>query len=166
MKRFDNKKHHCRFCSFSSDRKYNRDVHETRKHSPEAKNESGQFTNLEQFSYDKVNQMIQPSPSFFSSSFSINDLAFNLNSDETDEKIRREKKSFNKIMLKYVHKVVLPSLPSLPSRNSQLNYSESKYVITAANIIRQFYPHILPKAYKNYNCKNAIRHFLKHFLIF
>lgn len=91
MERYANKKHHCGFCSFSSDRKYNRDVHETRKHSPEAKNEFGQLTNLEHFSSNKVNQMIQPSPSFFSSSFPINDLAFNLNSNETDEKIRREK---------------------------------------------------------------------------
>jgi DNA-directed RNA polymerase subunit RPC12/RpoP len=167
MERYANKQHHCRFCSFSSDRKYNRDVHETRKHYPEGKNGSGQFTNLEPFSSNKVNQMIQPSPSFFSSSSPINDLAFNVNSNETDEKIRREKeRNFNKTMLKYVNKVVIPSLPSLPSRNSQLNYSEAKYVIPASNIIRNFYPDILPKAYKNYNCKKCSAPFFEAFFNF
>lgn len=88
-----NKQYPCRFCSFSSDRKYNRDVHETRKHFPVAKSESSQLTNsLKQFSYNKVNPMVQSSPLSFSSSSIpiINDLPFNLNSNDTEEKTLRE----------------------------------------------------------------------------
>jgi hypothetical protein len=88
----DNTKFYCRFCSFSSNRKYNRDVHETRKHSPKMINESSQSANLEPFSYSNVNPMIPTSPPGFSSlSIPIIDLDFNLNSIETEKKLEKMK---------------------------------------------------------------------------
>jgi hypothetical protein len=147
-----NKQYSCRFCSFSSDRKYNRDVHETRKHSPVVKSESSQLTNsLEQFSYNKVNLMVQPSPLSFSSSSIpiINDLPFNLNSNDTEEKTLREnERNYKKAFWKFYNTVVLPSLSS---RDSQLNYYQSNHVMPPVYVLHN----ALPKAYKNYNCKKC-----------
>lgn len=144
------KQYQCRFCSFSSDRKYNRDVHETRKHSPKAKSESSHFTNFEQFSYNKL--MVQPSPLFFSSTSSIpiiNDLPFNLNSNDTEKKTLREnERNYKKTFRKFYNTVVLPSLSS---RISQLNYFQSNHVMPRVYIVHN----ALPKAYKNYNCNKC-----------
>jgi hypothetical protein len=144
------KQYPCRFCSFSSDWKYNRDVHETRKHSPKAKSESSHFTNLEQFSYN--NPMVQPSPLSFSSTSSIsiiNDLPFNLNSNDTEKKTLREnERNYKKAFWKFYNTVVLPSLSS---RDLQLNYSQSNHVMPRVYIVHN----TLPKAYKNYNCNKC-----------
>jgi hypothetical protein len=156
----NNKKYHCRFCSFSSDRKYNRDIHEDRIHKPnnnnQNNNKSGQFTNLEQSSPHWINLTIQPSPSSFPfSSFPAPPFPVNLNSDEVNDKIKREKeRNFNKTMLKYFQKVVLPSSSS---RNSQLNNSQSNYVISAPDILRNIDHSKLPKGCKIFKCNKCLK---------
>ena len=152
------RKYTCPFCSQTSSRRYSIDIHIQRKHPPPQTNniiqppifnESYNFINFENPSYNEITPMIQPSPPLPSPPFHSPPFVVILNLGEANEKDKKEKeKNFNKTMLKYFHKMVIPSLSSA---NSQL-----KYVISTSDILRYFEPQKLPKAYKIYKCNKCL----------
>jgi hypothetical protein len=207
------RKYKCPFCSQTSSRRYNIDIHIQRKHPPPQTNniiqppifnESYNIINFENPSYNEITPMIQPSPPFPSPQFPSpqfpspqfpspqfpspqfpspqfpsppfpsppfpsppfpsppfpsppfpsppfhsTPFVVILNLGDANDKDKKEKeKNFNKTMLKYFHKMVIPSLFSA---NSKL-----KYVISTSDILRYFEPQKLPKAYKIYKCNKCL----------
>jgi ribosomal protein L37AE/L43A len=148
MIEISNKKYKCPYCSQTSRRKYNIDIHTQRKHQrtlakhlnqPSNPHFSNNFKELNQFSYDLNSSMEQPS-SFSSSTFCYPDY----NDNKEDEKERRSRRRFDSTTLKYIQKIVIPQLNSA---NFQFNNCASMLNI---------YPPIdskkMPKAHKIYKC--------------
>jgi hypothetical protein len=142
------KKYKCPYCSQTSSRKYNIDIHRQRKHQqalakhlnqPSGPYFSNNFQELNQFSYDLNSSMEQPS------SFSSSAICYpsdNYNSE--DEKERRSRRKFYSTTLKYIQNIVIP----------QLNSANFQFTNFASTVNK--YPPIDPKkmskAYKICKC--------------
>jgi hypothetical protein len=103
MIEISNKKYKCPYCSQTSRRKYNIDIHIRRKHQrtlarhlnqPLYPHYSNNFQELNQFSYDLNSSMEQPL-SFFSSTSCYPDY----NDNKEDEKERRSRRRFDSTTL-------------------------------------------------------------------
>jgi len=153
------KKYKCPYCSQTSSRKYNIDIHTQRKHQlarakylnqPSNPYFSNDFKGLNQITYDLNSSMEQPS-SFSSSTFCYH----NDNDNAEDEKERRSRRRFDSTRLKYIQKIVIP----------QLN-SENLQPYNVANAVNKYpplYPKMMPKAHKIYKCDKCPTQSLESF---
>ena len=137
------KKYKCPYCSQTSRRRYNINIHTQRKHHPALAKHLNQpsdpyfsynFKELDQFSYDLNSSMEQPSS--FSSSANCYP---NNNYNAEDEKERRLRRRFDSTTLKYIQKIVIPQLNS-----ANFQFNNYKYLPIA--------PKKMPKAHKIYKC--------------
>ncbi|HVP82921.1 MAG TPA: hypothetical protein VMS35_07770 [Nitrososphaeraceae archaeon] len=145
---FSDKKYRCPYCSQTSRRKYNIDIHVQRKHQlfrarylnqPSNSYFSNNFKELNQFSCNLNSSMEQPS-SFSQSTFCYPDY----NDNKEDEKERRSRRRFDSTTLKYIQKIMLPQINSA---NFQFNNFAS-----TLNIYPPIDPKKMPKAHKIYKC--------------
>jgi hypothetical protein len=147
------KKYKCSYCSQTSSRKYNIDIHIQRKHQVAPANHSNKtlnpyFSNSfsqfnHQFSYDLNSSTEQPS-SFFSPVIFYP----NYNDDDAEEeKERRSRRRFDRTALKYIQTIVIPQLNST---NSPFNNIGSKL-----NIYPFIDPKKMPKSHKIYKCSKC-----------
>ena len=142
------KKYKCPYCSQTSNRKYNIDIHTQRKHQlvrakhlnqPSNPYFSINFKEINQASYDLNSSMEQPS-SISSSTFCYPDY----NDNKEDEQERLSRRRFDSTTRKYIEKIVIPQLKST---NFPFNNFASKL-----NIYPPIDPKKMPKAYKIYKC--------------
>jgi len=148
MIEISDKKYKCPYCSQTSSRKYNIDIHTQRKHQRTLVRHLNQRTNpyfsdnikeLNQFLYDLNSAIEQPS-SFSSSIFCYPDY----NANREDEKERQSRRRFNSTILEYIQKIVIPGLNS---PNFQFNN-----VANMLNIYPPIDPKKMPNAHKIYKC--------------
>ncbi len=151
------KKYKCPYCSQTSSRKYNIDIHTQRKHhlarakhlnQPSNPYFSNNFKELNQISCDLNSSMEQPS-SFSSSTFCYPDY----NDNTEDEKERRSRRRFDSTTRKYIQTVVIPQLNSA---NLQFNNFAS-----TLNIYPFIDPEKMPKAHKIYKCGKCLTQILE-----
>lgn len=155
------KKYKCPYCSQTSSRKYNIDIHRQRKHQqalakhlnqPSDPYFSNNFQELNQFSYDLNSSMEQPS------SFSSSTICYpNDNYNSEDEKERRSRRKFYSTTLKYIQNIVIPQLNSA-------NFQFTNFASTV-NKYPPIDPKKMPKAYKICKCDKCHSQTFESFFI-
>jgi hypothetical protein len=146
------KKYTCPYCSQTSSRKYNRDIHIQRMHKRAPTNNLNQhskhyFSNnlidQPQCSYD-LNSSLEQRSSFFPPAI----IYPNYNEDEEDEKERQSRRRFNRTLLKYIQTIVIPQLNL---KNLRFNNIASTFILYSS-----VDPKNMPKAYKIYKCSKCL----------
>ncbi len=169
------KEYNCPYCFQTSSRKYNIDIHIQRKHRYPPINNANQTPlfkepppDLIDFKKSPTNwnrsieeQQPQSSTSFYPSQYSpfYTDSFFYYDKEKDDYENKKEsRRRFNKILSKYIQKIVIPSLKL---QNTQFTYTgrnSSNYIFID--------PSNMPKAYKIYQCHKCFMQTLKPFFGF
>ena len=173
MGKNSDKEYKCPYCSQTSSRKYNLQIHIQRKHHtyPQINNANPflvvneprsliDFENSTSYWNTSMQQpslpAFPPSPTFtfYPDTF----FYYNKVKDDDDKNERESRRSFNKTFLEYMQKIVIPSLKL---QNTQFNYNER-----IGNIPIFIDPKHMPKAHRIYKCDKCFMQTLKPFFDF
>jgi hypothetical protein len=183
MKKKSNNEYQCPYCSQTSTRKYNLQVHIERKH-PYSKQPNPQIINTNE--YPLYNQPLHhladiknypptwnspmelPSPQFFSSPtfpFYLASFFDDAKVKYEENKKRESERRYNKTVSEYLQKIVIPSSKLQKLQNTQFNYpSRIPYIPLFTEPMN--IPKNMPKAHKIYKCHKCFIQTLESFFDF